>query len=73
VQRTNEGRTPVVKLEVRGMQGEVNWLVNGRFVARASAVSGYPIRFEAPGRYDITAFDDDGKYDRVSVSVRGLP
>ena len=49
VQRTNGGQTPVVKLEVRGMQGDVNWMVNGRFVARASAATGYVMRFRGTG------------------------
>jgi len=30
------------------------------------------MQFAEPGRYDITALDDQGQYDRVSVSVRGF-
>jgi penicillin-binding protein 1C len=71
VQRVNGGETPRVRMEVRGVQGEVNWMVNGRHVARTGAAAGHMLRFDAPGRYDITAFDDQGQYDRISVSVRG--
>ena len=71
VQRVNGGQKPAVRMEVRGVHGEVNWMVNGRYVARTGAAAGHLLRFDDAGRYDITAFDDQGKYDRVSVSVRG--
>ena len=71
VQRASGAAKPVVRLEARGTQNEVNWMVNGRLVARAPAASGHLLRFPEPGRYDITAFDDQGQFDRISVSVRG--
>jgi penicillin-binding protein 1C len=72
VQRAPGGERPVVRLEVRGVQGVVNWMVNGRLVARAPAAAGHLLRLPDAGRYDITAFDDRGHFDRISVSVRGV-
>ena len=46
------------------------WMVIGRLVARTSPGRGYAHRFTEPGRYEITAFDDAGLYDRISLSVR---
>jgi penicillin-binding protein 1C len=61
---------PLVHLELRGHAEAVNWLVNGELRARTRAGHGYTHRFDAPGRYEITAFDDSGAYDRISLSVR---
>jgi len=72
VQRAAGAERPVLRLEARGAHGPVSWLVNGRLVARAPAPAGQLMQFAEPGRYDITALDDQGQYDRVSVSVRGL-
>ena len=60
---------PLVRLELRG-DGGANWMINGRLVARTAAGERYDHRFETPGRYEITAFNDAGRYDRISVSVR---
>jgi penicillin-binding protein 1C len=65
-----QGR-PQARLEIRGYTGEVNWMVNGRLVGRAPAAASRIVIFPEAGRYDITAFDSEGRYDRVSVSVRG--
>ena len=61
---------PLVRLELRGDRGVSNWMINGRLVARTAAGERYDHRFDAPGRYEITAFNDAGRYDRISVSVR---
>lgn len=61
--------SPRARLEIRGTREEVNWMVNGSLVARKNANAGQVIEFPRAGRYDITAFDDHGRYDRVSVSV----
>jgi penicillin-binding protein 1C len=61
---------PLVRLELRGDRGAANWMINGRLVARTGAGERYDHRFEKPGRYEITAFSDAGRYDRISVSVR---
>jgi penicillin-binding protein 1C len=64
------GDGPLVRLEVRGNRSDVRWLVNGRVVAQGPAASSVVYRFGEPGRYDITALDASGRYDRVSVRVR---
>ena len=65
-----QNATPLLRLQVRGQQGEVNWAVNGKLVARTAAATPYVHAFKEPGGYDITAFDDHGRYDRLRVSVR---
>jgi penicillin-binding protein 1C len=71
VRRAAGAAKPLVRLEARGVHGDINWMVNGRLVARAPAAAGHLQGFAEPGRYDITAFDDQGQFDRVSISVRG--
>lgn len=62
--------TPKARLEVRGTDAEVNWMLNGRFIGRQSAVVPQIVDFTEAGRYDITAFDNYGRYGRISVSVQ---
>jgi penicillin-binding protein 1C len=57
-------------VEIRGSAEEVNWMMNGRLVARQSASLPQLLSFPEAGRYDITAFDDHGRYGRISVSVQ---
>jgi len=64
------GDGALVRLEARGQSSDLRWLVNGRVVAHGPAAASLVYRFEAPGRYEITALDAAGRYDRVSVSVR---
>ena len=61
---------PLVRMEVQGSDGTAHWMINGRLVARTAAGERYDHRFDAPGSYEITAFDDAGSFDRISVSVR---
>lgn len=62
---------PLLRLEVRGAaDGEVIWLVNGQPAGRKPAKAGFERRMDTPGRYDITVLDDQGRYDRISLSVR---
>jgi penicillin-binding protein 1C len=70
LQAAREPAAPQVQLEVRGQRGAVHWLVNGRPVGRSAAGEPLLQRFDAPGRYEITAVDEQGRYDRVAVSVR---
>ena len=58
------------RLEIRGAREDVSWLVNGSLLARSKADAGHVVEFPAAGRYDITAVDDHGGYDRISVSVQ---
>jgi penicillin-binding protein 1C len=61
---------PLVRLELRGSDGFAHWMINGRLVARTGAGERYTHRFAEAGRYEITAFDAIGHFDRLSVSVR---
>jgi penicillin-binding protein 1C len=70
LRRAKGEAAPTVRLDVRGHQGEVHWMVNGRLLARAAASQALVQRFPERGGYDITAFDEFGHYDRVSISVR---
>lgn len=70
LRRAKDGAAPLVRLEVRGASGEIAWLIDGHLVARVSAHGGHAHRFDRAGRHDITALDERGGYDRVSVSVR---
>ena len=60
----------LIKLDVRGTQGEVIWMVNGRVLVRSKASVGLVHAIREPGRYDVTLLDDHGHYDRISFSVR---
>ena len=71
LRRSATGDAPLIRLEVRGRtEGEVIWLVNGRHEGRHPARASFAYRLEQARRYDITVMDDEGHYDRVSVSVR---
>jgi len=48
-------------------------MVNGRLIARQNASTPRILEFPEAGRYDITVFDNYGRYDRISVSVRSGP
>ena len=67
---------PAVRVRVHGAQDAqgnqraINWLVDGRLVARSEGGAGQLLRFDVPGRHQITALDDFGRYDKVSISVR---
>ena len=70
LRRTQAGDIPKAHLEIRGSRSEINWIVNGRLLAKTSATTGQSVKFLEPGRYDITAFDQFGHYDRISISVQ---
>ncbi len=70
LRRAHGGEMPRARLEIRGTREEVLWLVNGRLLARKPGSASQVVEFPAAGRYDITAFDAQGRFDRVSVSVR---
>jgi penicillin-binding protein 1C len=69
--RAANAAMPSVRLDVRGHRGTINWLINSRLLGRTKAGEGFVYRFESAGRYTITALDDEGRYDRVVVSVGG--
>lgn len=61
---------PLLKLEARGAEGEVYWLIDGRMVSRQSGEKPFYHRPENRGRLSITAMDNFGHFDRVNVSIR---
>lgn len=70
IRQTNSGKIPEVRLELRGVRNagsEIYWMMNGRLLNGNGR--NQTIRFPHAGRYDITAFDDQGNFDRIAVSV----
>jgi len=70
IRQTNSGKIPEAKVELRGVQNagsEIYWMMNGRLLNGNSR--NQTIQFPHAGRYDITAFDDQGNFDRIAVSV----
>ena len=70
LRRANGRTAPQVKLEIRGQATGVHWMLNGRMLDSQGSGTAQLLSFPEAGRFDITAFDDQGRYDRVSVSVR---
>jgi len=69
IRQTNDGKKiPQAKLTLRGAHGDIYWMVNGRLLAGNG--TSQTIQFPHAGRYEITAFDDQGNFDRIAVSVR---
>ena len=73
VRRPPGKEAPRARLEIRGSDSEVNWMLNGRIIGRQHAAIPQILDFPDAGRYDITAFDNYGHYDRISVSVQPGP
>lgn len=70
LRRAANGTAPEVRLEARGGQEALIWLVNGRQVGRVPPGRVAHQRFAEAGRFRITVMDDTGQYDRVEISVR---
>ncbi|MGE5386788.1 MAG: penicillin-binding protein 1C, partial [Betaproteobacteria bacterium] len=76
LRRPRPDAPPIIRLEIRGMGAsgdkspKIYWLVNGRGIAQLPASQAFVHVLDKPGRIDITAMDDNGRFDRVSVSVR---
>lgn len=69
IRQTNDGKKmPEAKLQLRGARGTIYWMLNGRLLAGNGRTQ--TIQFPHAGRYEITAFDDEGNFDRVGVSVQ---
>ena len=67
---SNAGAAPSLRLEARGGQQELIWLVDGQQVGRAPAGKALHQAFPEAGRHTVTVMDDSGRYDRVEISVR---
>ncbi len=63
-------QAPALRLEARGGQQELIWLINGQLVGRSPAGRALTHRFTETGRYAITVMDETGRYDRVEISVQ---
>ena len=70
IQRARPEQLPVIRLELRGATGPVYWLVNGRLAAQGLGTQSFVHTLDMTGRVDITAMNDTGNFDRVSLSVR---
>jgi penicillin-binding protein 1C len=70
IRRPPGKEVPKARLEIRGSDAEVHWMVNGQLMARQNATVPWTVDFPTPGRYDITAFDNYGHYGQLSVSVQ---
>lgn len=70
IKRPRPDQAPVIRLELRGQREPVYWLINGRLVAHRPATQPLIQTLTETGRVDITAMDERGRYDRISVSVR---
>jgi penicillin-binding protein 1C len=69
IRRAANGAAPVLRMEGRGGQQELIWLVDGRQVARLPAARALTHSFTESGRHTITVMDEAGRYDRVEISV----
>ena len=70
IRRAGSGRAPELRLEARGGQDDLIWLINGRQIGRGGATRSLTQKFPDAGRYQITVMDDSGRYDRIEISVR---
>ncbi len=70
IRRAGNGPAPQLRLEARGGQNELIWLLDGRQIGRVPAGQALQQRFAEAGRYRITVMDDTGRYDRIEISVR---
>jgi penicillin-binding protein 1C len=64
------GAVPSLRLEARGGQQELIWLVDGQQIGRAPAGKALRHAFPEAGRHAVTVMDESGRYDRVEISVR---
>ncbi len=67
---TGGGAAPALRLEARGGQQDLVWLVDGKSIGRANAKTTVQHRFTDPGRHTITVMDEAGHYDQVEIRVQ---
>ena len=70
IRRAGTGPAPELRLEARGGQDTLTWLVNGVQVGRVAAGRSLLWKFPVAGPYRITALDEAGRFDSVEISVR---
>mgnify|MGYP000878697878 FL=1 len=70
IRRAGNGPPARLRLEARGGEQELIWLLNGRQVGRVPARQALTLSFAEPGSFQITVMDQTGQHDRVEISVR---
>lgn len=70
IRRAGDGPPATLRLEARGGEEELIWLLNGRQVGRVPARQAFTLSFAEPGSFQITVLDRAGQHDRVEISVR---
>jgi penicillin-binding protein 1C len=70
IRRAGDGPPATLRLEARGGEEELIWLLNGRQVGRVPARQAFMLSFAEPGSFQITVLDRAGQHDRVEISVR---
>ncbi len=72
IRRAGTGAGPVValRLEARGGQQDLVWLVDGKQIGRVRAKTHLQLRFTEPGRHTVTVMDEAGHYDQVEIRVQ---
>ncbi len=70
IQRAPREADPLLTLEARGSEGEVDWIVNGRLIGHTRNAIAEHLKLHDEGGYDITALDAIGHYDRIHVRLQ---
>jgi len=61
-----------VQTAVRGAQGEVWWMLDGRVQTQAPAANPFTVSLARDGRYTLTVMDSRGQYDTVAFEIAGV-
>lgn len=65
------GAVDGVRLQLRalGSEHDIDWLLDGRWIARTRGAQPFSQRFEQPGRHTLTALASDGAWTQVRFNV----
>ena len=69
IRAVKQEQMPKVRLNTRGANGRIYWLVNGEQKAQTMAGEVFEYRFPFKGSYDLTALDEQGRFDRIQIKV----
>lgn len=64
------GKAPAARLRALGAEGRVHWLQDGRWIAESEGEASVDHRFEHSGQHSITAIDQSGAFDHLSIQVQ---
>jgi len=64
------GSLPAARLRALGAEGRVHWLLDGRWIADSEGESSVDQPFDRSGRHSITAIDQSGAFDHLSILVQ---